>query len=139
MAKTVETSVKTGERFKWVQSLIKPVDVAGEYPRGLLGITATATAWSEKRVFLHRFTPIQVLTVGQETVEFSCGADVTIDWIVGELVYMDILFSDGVDLGKILTPTINIRVKEGFTRSATTGLGTGSFGASFGDSFNKGS
>ncbi len=113
---TILKKIKAGSRLKIVQSLTKPIDVAAEYPdHGLVGLTAVASIYNQARVQLYRFR-MQTLSAGQEELTFICPEEETIKWVVGELVYMDILYSNGVSAGRILSPTINISVKEGFTR-----------------------
>ena len=108
--------VKAGSRFRLVQSLTKPINIADEYPlHGLVGLTAVASIYNQARERLIRL-PMQTLSAGQEEVIFIVPEDETIKWVVGELVYMDILYSNGVSSGRILSPTITISVKEGFTR-----------------------
>ena len=128
---------KTGSSFEWIQSLTNPIDVAARYQTGLIGLTAVAQIIDARGVRLHQF-PMQNISVGQKEVTFVCPAEVTLGWVVGEYVRMDILFSNGLSSGQLLTQTINILVLLGITRPQTTGIGTGGFGPGFGDGLNKG-
>ncbi|MCH9662301.1 MAG: hypothetical protein K0U66_01405 [Gammaproteobacteria bacterium] len=137
---TIRAEVKTGSRFKWTQSLTKPINIADEYaPHGLMGLTAIARIIDARDQELFTF-PMQMLLAEQTELVFVCGADETqkTKWVVGEKAQMDILFSNGVSEGRILTPTIVIDIIQGITRPQSTEPVEGSFGADFGDSFRKG-
>ncbi len=129
---------KTGGAFEWVQSLTDPIDVAARYQMGLIGLTAVADIIDARGVYLHRF-PMQNIMIGQKDVKFVCSGDITQDWIVGEYVRMDILFSNGTSNGLVLTQTVNILVLLGITKPPIIDPLTGSMGASFSNQdFNTG-
>ncbi len=124
--------VKTGSRFEQVIPLAGVPELFGL--SSLLGITAVAQFKNRQRVVLYSTTMV-ALTAGQESLTLNVPADDTLDWIIGEYVVMDVLYQHLNR--KILTPTFAIEVIEGITRTTAPVTGTGSFGASFGDSFAK--
>ncbi|MCH9662857.1 MAG: hypothetical protein K0U66_04240 [Gammaproteobacteria bacterium] len=132
--KPIFDEVKTGSRFEFTQSL---AGVAEYWDHGLLGVTAVAVIKDARREQLHRF-PMQAVLTSQTEITFVCGGSVTESWVVGEQAVMDILFSNGEDTGRVLTPTIVIDIKEGLTRPTTGVAGQGEFSSDFGDSFDKG-
>ena len=117
--------LQQGERFRWIQSLQDIID-NNEFPNGLATVVAYARIVDPNRVLAHRFEA-QPLNANDTDVTFIMGGSVSENWTVGAYYPMQIMFSDGTDTGKVITRTINIRVKEGFVRLPTTGLGTGSY------------
>ena len=120
---TVRDTLQQGERYRWTQSLQDLID-DDEFPN-LGGLNAFALIVAPDRSTAFRF-PAQTLNNNDTEVTFTMGGSFSENWEIGSQYLLQILFSDGTDDGKVISRTVNIKIKEGFARVPTTGLGTGS-------------
>ncbi len=110
---SIRDEVKTGEDFVWTQSL---EGVGDDFAFGLSGLGALGEIKGKDRTVLYRF-PLQAFVSNQTEVTFTCPFTETIKWVdrIGEIVVMDILYTDTTNTMVRLSPTINIEVLEGIT------------------------
>ena len=136
MSDKFRPKVKAGSTFRFTLSLTEPSDIASFYPLGLAGVTMVGQVRTPSRALSYSI-PMQNIVVGQTEVTINIPASVTRDWIPGDIMQADLLFSNGTDVGKDHSKTIAITVREPFTIEDRPNEATGSFGQSFGDSFKK--